>query len=87
MTAKRTVEIFSAGCELCQDAVRQVRDMACPSCDVIVLDMNDKIVIERAKSLGVNAVPAVAVNGLLIASNSNGSLDESALRSAGIGQG
>ena len=37
---QRTVEIFSAGCPACDETVQLVRAIACPSCDVAVLDMS-----------------------------------------------
>jgi len=36
---QRKIEIFSAGCALCEDVVEQVTGAACSSCDVQVLDM------------------------------------------------
>lgn len=41
MNAKRKIEIFSAGCPACRETVELVERLACPSCDVQVLDMND----------------------------------------------
>jgi hypothetical protein len=31
MVRKRTVEVFVAGCPLCDDAVKLVRETACPN--------------------------------------------------------
>ncbi|MCK5366095.1 MAG: thioredoxin family protein, partial [Gammaproteobacteria bacterium] len=62
---KRTVEVFSAGCAVCDELVRRVNAIACPSCDVVVLDMQQPDVVGRAKSLGVATVPAVAIDGAL----------------------
>ena len=39
MTAKRKIEVFSAGCPACDETVKLVNQLACPSCDVSVLDM------------------------------------------------
>jgi hypothetical protein len=61
MAAKRKIEVFSAGCPACQDTVALVQRIACPSCDVSVLDMNDPKVASRAKSLGIRSVPAVVI--------------------------
>lgn len=85
MTRKRTVEVFSAGCAVCDDAVSLVRRLACSSCDVSVLDMQDPKVAARAKSLGVRTVPAVAIDGKLAACCTGGP-DEATLRAAGVGQ-
>ena len=65
MSANRKVEIFSAGCPACDEVVKLVESIACPSCDVTVLDMNDPGVANRAKGLGVRSVPAVAIDGKL----------------------
>jgi glutaredoxin 3 len=84
--AKRKVEVFSAGCRACDEAVQLVRSIAGPSCDVSVLNMKDPKVAERAKALGIRSVPAIAVDGKLAACCSGRGPDERALRSAGIGQ-
>ena len=63
MTEKRQIEIFSAGCPACDDAVALVNSIACDSCEVTVLDMHDAEVAERASSLGVARVPAVVIDG------------------------
>ena len=38
MNNQRQVEIFSAGCPACEPVVQLVRSIACPSCDVHVLN-------------------------------------------------
>jgi glutaredoxin len=85
MSEKRTVEIFSAGCPACSDTVQLVERLACASCEVSVLDMNDAAVAARARELGIRAVPAVVVDGELASCCSGGPTEE-ALRAAGIGQ-
>jgi len=85
MSAKRKVEVFSAGCPVCDEAVSLVESIACPSCDVVVLDMNDQAVAERAVSLGVRAVPAVAVDGRLAEYCGDRGVDVQTLRSCGVG--
>jgi MerR family transcriptional regulator, copper efflux regulator len=84
--AQRKVEIFTAGCACCDDAVQMVQSIACPSCDVKVLDMMDTDVATRAKELGVRSVPAVAVDGRLAGCCSGRGPTEDALRVAGLGQ-
>lgn len=86
MPNQRKVEIFSAGCPACQEAVDLVKRIACPSCDVQLLDMNDINVAKRAKSLGVRAVPAVAVDGKLAECCARSGVNEQALKDAGVGQ-
>lgn len=86
MNAKRKVEVFSAGCPACQAAIELVNRIACGSCEVTILDMNDIGVAKRARDLGVRSVPAVAINGRLASCCAAGGVDEQALRAAGLGQ-
>ena len=86
MATKRQIEIFSAGCPVCQETIDLVTQMACPSCEISILDMQDAAVAERARKLGVALVPAVAVEGQLADCCSGRGIDEDTLRRAGIGQ-
>ena len=86
MATKRKIEVFSAGCPACEDTVALVRDLACPSCEVSVLDMHDPQVAGRAKALGVRSVPAVAIDGKPADCCSGRGPQEAALRAAGLGQ-
>ncbi len=86
MTTKRKVEVFSAGCPACQTTIEFVNRLACSSCEVSILDMNDVEVAKRARNLGVRSVPAVAINGQLASCCSGAGVEERALRTAGLGQ-
>ena len=86
MNVKRKIEVFSAGCPVCEETVSLVKRTACPSCEVSVLDMKDPEVAERAKSLGVRSVPAVAIDGKRAGCCDKGGPDEATLRAAGLGQ-
>lgn len=86
MNAKRKIEIFSAGCAVCEETVSLVKRIACPFCEVTALDMKDPEVAERAKSLGVRSVPAVAIDGKLAACCAKGGVDGATLKAAGLGQ-
>jgi len=86
MTDKRRIEVFSAGCPACNETVDRVNRLACPSCEVSVLDMNDPDVARRAKALGVRSVPAVAIDGRLADCCSGRGPDEATLRATGLGQ-
>ena len=61
-----------------------VRNAARSSGEIIVHDMKDTRIAERAKSLGIRSVPAVVIDGKLV--GSGGVVDEQALRAAGLGQ-
>ena len=86
MDKKRTVEVFSAGCAVCDETVELVNSLSCPSCDVTVLDMSDEVVAARAKDLGVRSVPAVVINGQLADCCVGRGPDEATLRTAGVGE-
>ncbi|MDX1485973.1 MAG: thioredoxin family protein [Alphaproteobacteria bacterium] len=85
MADQRHIEIFSAGCPTCEDAIQTVTRLACPSCQIDVLDMMDATVAARARQLGIRSVPAILVDGKLAACCSGRGPDEAALRAAGIG--
>jgi len=85
MSAKRKIEIFSAGCSACEEAIRTVKSIACESCDVEVLDMNQADVADRAKQLGIRSVPAVVIDGQLADCCSGRGIDEATLRRGGVG--
>ncbi len=63
MSAKRKIEVFSAGCPACEETIALVKRTACSSCEVSVLDMNDPTVASRVKRLEIHAVPAVVIDG------------------------
>ena len=86
MSEKRKIEIFSAGCPACDQAVDLVQRLACPSCEVSVLSMRDAQVAARAAQLGIRSVPAVVVDGKLADCCSGRGPDEDSLRAAGVGQ-
>jgi len=63
MPEKRQIDIYSAGCPVCQEAIATVRDMACPSCVITVRDMNQADVAAEANALGIGSVPAIVIDG------------------------
>jgi glutaredoxin len=83
---KRTIEIFSAGCPACENVVSQVRDAACPSCDIKVHDMNVIDIQKRAAELGIRSVPAVVIDGKLADCCASRGVDLDVLRAAGLGR-
>ena len=85
MNDKRKVEIFSAGCTICEEAVSVVNRLACSSCEVTVLDMKNPDIAQRAKNLGIGSVPAVVIDGRLAECCGQGSNEET-LKAAGLGQ-
>lgn len=85
MSNKRKIEIFSAGCPACDEAVQMVNQIACPSCETEVLDMNEPDVAARAEQLGISRVPAIVIDGQIAECCVAGALDEQVLRAARVG--
>lgn len=86
MMSKRQIEIFNAGCPVCQETIDLVTQMACPSCEISVLEMQDLAAVDRAREFGVSSLPAVAVEGKLLDCCGGRRVDKQSLRRAGIGQ-
>jgi glutaredoxin len=86
MTTKRKIEVFSAGCPACQETIDLVNRVACPSCEVSVLDMTDGAVSKRARQLGIRSVPAVVIDGKLADCCAGRGPEEGTLRAAGLGR-
>jgi glutaredoxin 3 len=86
MSNTMKIEVFSAGCPLCSEAEKTVRELACPSCDVIVLNMKEPATMEKARQLGVQSVPAVAIDGKLFGCCAGRGIDKKVLQDAGLGK-
>lgn len=84
----RKVEVFTAGCPLCDETVKMVQDLACESCEISIYNLQSKTpeYLEKAKSHGVNSVPTVVVNGKVLDCCKRGRITREDLETAGIGQ-
>ncbi len=90
--AKRLIEVFTAGCPLCDDAVKIVRELACDNCDIQVHDLRKdsatKESQEKVKQYNIHRFPTVVVNGKLAECCSNQQpISRESLIAAGVGQG
>ena len=89
MAKKRRVEIFTAGSSLCDEAVRLVREIACPSCDVVIYDIKEqcesKECLEKVKQYSITSVPMVVVDGEIAECCKRGKVSKEVLKAAGIG--
>ena len=86
MNSKRKIEIFSAGCPVCDKTIEMVNRIACQYCEITVLDMNDTGVAGKAKRLGIRSVPAVVIDGKLADCCVGRGPDEGTLKASGLGQ-
>ena len=64
MSARKKVEVFSAGCSACKETIETVKRLA-GSHEVVVHDMNKSEVASKAKEYGIRTVPAVVIDGKL----------------------
>ena len=86
---RRTVEVFTAGCPLCDEAVQLVKSVAYPSCEVKIYDLREGCATNECRDLaqryGVKTVPAVVVDGNLADCCRAGGVNEATLRALGVG--
>jgi hypothetical protein len=85
---KRTVEVFTSGCPICESTVNLVKSLACPSCEVRIYDLTkdpNKEVQHKATLYGIERIPAVAVDGKLLECCEMSSVSEEILVQAGVG--
>lgn len=87
---KRKVEVFTAGCPICHDAVELVKSVVCPRCDLQIYDLREGCATnecrDKARRYGITAVPAVVVNGMLLDCCRRAPITAELLRTAGIGR-
>ena len=62
-----------------------VKDLAYPSCNIIIKDMKSATVAAEAKQLGIRSIPAVVFDGQLADCCSAGGPNAETLKAAGIG--
>lgn len=86
--SKRLVEVFTAGCPLCDRTVQLVQELACENCQVQIYELHDDRYREKVEQYGIHRVPAVVVDGRLAECCQNQTpVSREALMAAGIGQG
>ncbi len=87
---KRQIEIFIAGCPVCEPVVKTVKEMACDSCEVTVYNVveqcDSKECVDKMKEYNVTSLPAVAVDGQLLSCCKDRGVSKEELAAAGIGQ-
>ncbi len=85
----RKIEIFTAGCPVCEPVVAMVKEEACESCDITIHNLVEEFdnleVKEKLKAYGVNRIPAVAVDGVLLDCCTNNEVSRDELIKAGVG--
>ncbi|MEW6154002.1 MAG: thioredoxin family protein [Actinomycetota bacterium] len=84
-TAVRRVEVFSAGCPVCDTTVAELTALIDGRHQLVVHDLHgDAEAADRARSYGVRTVPAVVVDGSLLACCRNTGPTADELAAAGL---
>lgn len=81
MSAKKKIEVFSAGCSACKETIEMVKRVA-GSHELVIHDMNKSEVASKAKQYGIGSVPAVVIDGKLASCCAGRGPEESVLRAA-----
>jgi len=86
---RRQIEIFTAGCPVCEPVVALVKETACENCEITIYNLSEpcesKICIAKMDTYGVKRLPAIAVDGKLIGCCTNVAITKNDLVAAGIG--
>ncbi|MBI5631992.1 MAG: thioredoxin family protein [Nitrospirae bacterium] len=63
----RRIEVFTAGCPLCNDTLKMVRDATkdC-GCEIIERRCSGDLCCDEAVRYGVKTVPTIAVDGVIV---------------------
>lgn len=59
----KRIEVFTAGCPLCNDTLELIKKEACSECEVIERRCSGSECCQPAKDYGIKAVPTVVVDG------------------------
>jgi glutaredoxin len=59
----KRIEIFTADCPICKEAIEMIKREACSECEIIEQRCIGNECCESAKGYGIKAVPTIVVNG------------------------
>ncbi|HXH19008.1 MAG TPA: hypothetical protein VNJ07_07975 [Chitinophagales bacterium] len=87
---KRQIEIFTAGCPVCNPVVDLVKSLVFDSCEVTVYDVvkqcGSKECLSKVEQYAIKRLPAIAVNGELLNCCIDKGITKEDLIAAGIGK-
>jgi len=79
---KHTIEIFSAGCATCKEAIDAVKRLAGSEHEIHIRDMHQHDIASRAQQHHIRSLPAVVIDGKLAGCCAGRGVDEHVLREA-----
>lgn len=82
MARTKKIEVFSAGCSLCEGVIEVVKRIAGSSHEVVVHEMRQPEVASKAKQYGVRSIPGIVIDGKLASCCAGRGLDENVLRAS-----
>tara|TARA_R110001592_G_scaffold45430_2_gene145169 strand:- start:8059 stop:8328 length:270 start_codon:yes stop_codon:yes gene_type:complete len=86
---EKQIEIFTAGCPVCEPVVQLVKDTAGTNCEITIHNLSEqcesKVCVSKMEIYGVKRLPAIAVDGKLINCCKNVTITKDDLVNAGIG--
>ena len=85
MAQRRKIEVFTAGCLCCTEAVELVEFLAGTEHDIAIRDMHDLAVAAAASGYGIRRVPAIVIDRRLADWYAGCGLDEATLTQAIFG--
>jgi len=85
MAQRRKIEVFTAGCPCCTEAVQLVEFLAGNEHDIEIRDMHDPAVAVAASGYGIRRVPAIVIDGQLVDYSAGCGPDEATLTQALFG--
>lgn len=59
----KRIEVFTADCPLCKDALKLIKKEVCSECEVIERRCSGDECCQPAKDYGIKAVPTIVVDG------------------------
>ncbi len=82
MAERKKIEVFGAGCCLCEGTIEVAKRLAGSSHEVVVYDMRQSEAASRARQYGVHSIPGIVIDGKLAKCCAGRGPDENVLRSA-----
>ncbi|PCI00389.1 MAG: glutaredoxin [Flavobacteriaceae bacterium] len=87
---KKQIEIFTAGCPVCEPVVQLVKETAGDNCEIITYNVaspcDSGICVSKLETYGIKKLPAIAVDGKLLSCCTHIQITKNELLSAGIGK-
>lgn len=67
MSGKRVIEVFTAGCSLCEETLRLVKEaVSSCGCEVVERRCPAEQMCQEGNAYGVRAMPTVVVDGAIV---------------------